>query len=480
MTVRILLALSLLCPALWTHAEVPAPVLEKLRAADLPEDSIGIVVRRASDGTAFLLHQPDRPMQPGSTLKLLTALVALETLGPGYRGRTYLLTDGEIEAGVLKGDLVLRGTGDVDFDVAAFEQVLRVARLQGIREIRGDFVLDRTFFVPGRTDIGLPPFDETPEFRYNVVPDALLVDTNLVRVDMASDEKGVRAELFPALEGVTVRNEFTLGDRACKDWEEGWLLPKVERGRRGALEIVLRGEFPRRCVVSTSINVIERFDWVSRLFRTTWKRLGGTIRGDVKEGTAPAAARVLADHRSRILSEVIFDVEKRSDNPNTRIVYLALGANAKTEGEPATAKRAERVVRAWMEKKGIDATGLVLENGSGLSRIEKVRPSQLADVVARAQTSPWGPEFTAALPLVGIDVMTRLSKSPVAGRARLKTGTLRDASAIAGYLKDDADETWILVAIVNHPRANPEVARPILDSVIEWLYTSRERGSSRP
>jgi D-alanyl-D-alanine carboxypeptidase/D-alanyl-D-alanine-endopeptidase (penicillin-binding protein 4) len=480
MTVRILLALALSCLAPWTRAEIPNPVLAKLQAAGLPEDSLGLVVRRASDGKAFIAHQPDLPMQPGSTLKLLTALSALETLGPGYRGRTELVTDGEIQEGVLKGDLVLRGTGDVDFDGAAFEHLLRLARLQGIREIRGDFVLDRTFFSPARTDIGLPPFDETPEFRYNVVPDALLVDTNLMRVDIASDENGVRAELFPALDGVTVRSEFTLGDRACKDWEEGWLLPRVVPGRRGALEVVLRGEFPRRCVATTSINVIERFDWVSRLFRTTWKRLGGTIRGDVKEGKAPAGARVLADHRSRVLSEVLFDVEKRSDNPNTRIVYLAMGANAKAEGETVTAKRSERVVRAWMEKKAIDGTGLVLENGSGLSRVEKIRPSQLADVVARAQSSPWGPEFTAALPIAGVDAMTRLKKSAVAGRARLKTGTLRNASAIAGYLRDDADETWIVVAIVNHPRATPEVARPILDAVIEWMYASRERGGIPP
>jgi D-alanyl-D-alanine carboxypeptidase/D-alanyl-D-alanine-endopeptidase (penicillin-binding protein 4) len=122
----------------------------------------------------------------------------------------------------------------------------------------------------------------------------------------------------------------------------------------------------------------------------------------------------------------------------------------------------------------------VLENGSGLSRVEKIRPSQLADIVARAQSSPWGPEFTAALPIAGIDAMTRLKKSPVAGRARLKTGTLRNASAIAGYLRDDADETWIVVAILNHARAQPEVARPILDAVIEWMYASRERGGIPP
>src|SRR5258706_49988 len=295
---RILLALALCCFESPARADLPAPVAAQLRAAGLPEDSIGIVVRKLSDGTMLVAHQPERAMQPASTLKLLTSLAALETLGPAYRGKTQLSTDGAIKGGVLRGDLVLRGMGDVDLDAAAFERLLHIARLNGIREIRGDFVLDRGYFVPGRTDISVPPFDEAPEFRYNVIPDALLVNTNLLRVDMVSDENGVRAELTPELDGVTVKSEFTLGERACEDWEDGWQLPKVEPRRRGALQIVLRGEFPRRCTASTSVNVIDRFEWTSRLFRTVWKRLGGTLRGDVREGTAVAGAKVIAEHSS--------------------------------------------------------------------------------------------------------------------------------------------------------------------------------------
>ena len=472
---RALLAACSLPLACCAAAEVPPAIQERLRQAGLPDDALAFVAQRASDGRTVASHGPDRSVQPASTLKLLTSIVALERLGPAYRGRTLLLASGPVTNGVLHGDLVLRGEGDVDFDAQALEQVLRVARLKGVRDIRGDLVLDRTFFEPARTDVGLPPFDETPEFRYNVVPDALLLNTNLMELVLVSDTREVRVGISTPLEGVSVKSRLTLVDGDCDSWDDGWQLPEVRTLPRGRIEVVLLGTYPRDCKATTGINVIDRVNFAERMLRAMWKDLGGTFRGRARDGATPAGASVLATHRSRPLSQVVHDIDKSSDNPIARVVYLSIGAAS--PGEAPTASRAEASVRRWMAENRIDDAALVLENGSGLSRLERTTAAQLAAVLRAALASPWAPEFMASIPVVGADIKTRLRGVPASANARLKTGTLRNSSALAGYVKDRDGSLYIVVAVLNDDAARKEVARPILDALVESLLTTGFAGT---
>jgi D-alanyl-D-alanine carboxypeptidase/D-alanyl-D-alanine-endopeptidase (penicillin-binding protein 4) len=463
-----LLALAASFPA---AADLPEPVRAALAGAGLPEDAIGVVVRRVADGKTLLAHRDDASMQPASTLKLVTSLAAIETLGPGYRARTQLLATGDVVDGVLKGDLILRGGGDVDLDWEAFERMLVALRLTGVREIRGDFVLDLSRFQPARTDVGLPPFDETPEFRYNVVPDALLLNTYLVRLDMTSVGESFALKSTPLLDKVAFAADFKFVDRRCEDWEDGWKLPALVNERGDRLVVKLQGEYPRDCAANTEINVLDRVVFADRLFRSLWAAQGGKFRGHTLEGTAPANARVVAEHRSRPFSEVLRTINKHSDNPIARVTYLTLGANAAGDVEEPTAKRAERVVRAWLAQRGIEVQGLVLENGSGLSRTERIRPRDLASVLEAGRQSRWAPEFMSSLPIAAIDngMAKRLKESPAAERARLKTGTLRDVSAVAGYVNDAQGGQLIVVAMINHPLAEGRIARPVLDVLVDWI-----------
>ena len=461
--------------ALPARAALPEPVRAALRAAGLPEDSVGALVIRVPDGAVDLEHRSGESLQPASTLKLLTSMVALDRLGPAYRGRTELLASGETTDGVLRGNLTLRGMGNVDFDWRAFERLLSALRLQGVREIEGDFLVDLTHFRPARTDRGALPFDEAPEFRYNVIPDALLLHTYLIDLDIVSGDEGVRMVVSPVLEGVSVVPEFTYVDRDCEDWEDGWKLPAVSAAADGAVVIRLRGEFPRNCTATTAINVIDRIAYADRLFRSLWSHMGGKFSGGTREAVAPAASRLVAAHHSRSLAEVVRDVNKHSDNPITRVVYLTIGARSGEPAELDTPLRAEREVRRWLAEHGIAARGLVLDNGSGLSRSERITPSQLAAVLRAALSSPWAPEFMASLPIAGVDgaMRNRLQSSAAASQARIKTGTLRDVSAVAGYVKDASGDTHVVVAMINHPAAKRKVARPILDILVDWAARIR-------
>jgi D-alanyl-D-alanine carboxypeptidase/D-alanyl-D-alanine-endopeptidase (penicillin-binding protein 4) len=145
-----------------------------------------------------------------------------------------------------------------------------------------------------------------------------------------------------------------------------------------------------------------------------------------------------------------------------------------------TAQAADVKIRAWLLEHGLDLEGLVLENGSGLSRIERLRPSQLAAVLRLALASRWAPEFLASLPIASVDgsMRKRLGGMPLEARARLKTGTLRDVSAVAGYVHDDMGRDLIVVAILNDPRATREVGHPILDALLGWALRANDRAAT--
>jgi D-alanyl-D-alanine carboxypeptidase/D-alanyl-D-alanine-endopeptidase (penicillin-binding protein 4) len=479
---RLVLASALAFALAWlpaARAEVPAPVAQLLKAARIPEDAIGLVVLRGN--VTVISHQSERPMQPASTIKVLTTLSALEQLGPAFRGRTELRTVAPVRNGVLEGDLVLKGGADIDLDGAAVQTMLQALRYQGVERIAGRLVLDRQLFNPARPDPNAPPFDDTPEEYYNVIPDALLVNRNMIQLDLRSNGQRLQASMLPALDRVSLESAMTLIDADCAAWEAGWKAPTVARQPDGQLRIVLQGTFPRNCVRSDSINVLDRQDYVDRLVRATWARLGGSIDGETVEGATPPGSRMLAEHVSRALPETIRDTNKISDNALARTLFLTLGSleyddwygsrplPLSASGE-TTAARAERTIRNWLGAHGIGDAGLVLENGAGLSRIEKITPMQLALVLKAGLASRWAPEFLSSLPIAALDgtMRRRLKDSPAALRARFKTGGLRNVVALAGYAPDAAGQQCVVVVIINHDRPGGP-GRAALDALVDWV-----------
>ena len=463
------------------HAQLPAPVAQVLAQQGLTENDIGVLVMKGD--AVVLAHQADRPMQPASTMKLVTTMVSLDRLGPAFRGRTELRSSGEIVNGVLRGNLVLKGGADADLSGEDIENMLRALHYQGIRRIEGDLVLDRGVWNPGRLDLGLPPFDESPEAYYNVIPDPLMVNKNMLQLDMRSTAKRLKVEMQPQLDRVSIGSDMTLVDADCSKWEDGWKLPEAVRQKDGRIKVMLHGTFPKDCARSYSINVLDRDDYVERLFRQKWKDLGGKFSGKVVSGTAPPDARLLAEHTSRLLPELVRDTNKPSDNLLARILFLSLGSLqsdpaagsfALPSNDETTLARAGTVVREWMREHRIDDTGFVIENGSGLSRIERITPQQMAYLLQAGLRSNWAPEFQSSMPIAAIDgtLRRRLQGTAAAGRARLKTGTLRNVVALAGYVPDADGVQNVFVAMVNSEQASNGRGRAVVDALVDWVARS--------
>ncbi|NJR72261.1 MAG: hypothetical protein HC782_04335 [Gammaproteobacteria bacterium] len=165
-------------PAATTDVSLPAEIKTMLRESNLSEDAIGVMVMRVTDGKVVVSHGAATAMQPASTMKVLTAIVGLDSLGPAYRSRTELTTTGKIDNNVLTGDVVLRGLGNTDIVWEDFERMLLTLRHKIFKPFAA--ICWWTVILPTtRLDIGVTPFDESIEFRYNVIPDALMLNMNL-------------------------------------------------------------------------------------------------------------------------------------------------------------------------------------------------------------------------------------------------------------------------------------------------------------
>ena len=426
-----------------------------------------MVVHEIGAASPVLAVNTARPLNPASVMKLLTTYAALELLGPAYTWRTEAYAGAKLEGGTLAGDLYLKGGGDADLTFEQFWLLLRDLRSRGVKRIRGDLVLDRARFEPAPYDPGA--FDGEPYAAYNVGADALLLNFNVVRLSLRpnsdTDTLSILAEPQPA--GLDVVSLLRLVSGPCGDWKDGIRADLVRHGRRARL--VLTGTFAAACGEKLlSLSVLDHSEYVLGVFRQLWSELGGSLDGGVREGTVPPGFNALAAIESPPLAEVVRDINKYSNNVMARQLFLTLGAER--GHKPAREADGAAAVRAWLDAKGLSFPELVLENGAGLSRRERISADSLARLLQAAYRSPLMPEFLASLPLVAVDgtMRKRLNGEAIAGNAHIKGGTLNGVRTLAGYVQDRAGRRWVVVFLVND--ANAGAVRAAQDALLQWVY----------
>jgi D-alanyl-D-alanine carboxypeptidase/D-alanyl-D-alanine-endopeptidase (penicillin-binding protein 4) len=366
--------------------------------------------------------------------------------------------------------LILKGSGDPKLTLEQFWLLLRNVRERGIRHLDGDLVLDRSYFTHKAYDPG--EFDAEPLRAYNVGPDALLVNFKAVRFHFVpqpgSDAVQVIAE--PRPDPLEVVNRVRPTNGRCGDWKARI---NTEFARttapRGALRAIFSGNYPVRCGERTwNIALFSHTDYVGGLFRQLWEELGGSWKGAAHDGQVPRGATLVYTHVSPPLADVVRDINKYSNNVMARQLFLTLGANG--SGPPARVDAAGAAVQAALAVRGIETAGIVIENGSGLSRHARVSAKSLAQLLRAAYRSATMPEFMASLPVVAVDgtMRKRLKNDAVAGQAHIKTGSLSGVRGIAGYVLDHAGERQVVVMIVND--ANAGRIRPALEALLRWAY----------
>ncbi len=447
-------------------AGLPEAVGAALVRAKIAPAAFSAYVQEVGRDQPILAFNADTPRNPASAIKLLTTYVALESLGPTFTWKTTALASAAPRGGVLDGDLYLKGYGDPYLVLERFWLLVRAIRQSGVREITGDIVLDNTYFDVGKARAG--DFDGRPYSTYNVVPDALLVNFQAVdfgfRPDAAANRVEISAEPLPA--NLRIRNQVQLVDGKCGG----------DRNRINFTvatindidQATFTGRFSRRCSeYRVTRSLMQGHAYTYGVFRALWEESGGTLRGHSRVQAAPAAGlKTLARLESVPLTDVITAVNKHSNNVMARHLLLTLGAER--FGAPATVEKGQRAAVEELARLGLSFPELAMGNGAGLARDTRISVRSLTRLLLAAEASSLGSEFESSLGLAGLDgtVRRRFRGEPMAGHMHLKTGTLSNVRAVAGYVQAPSGRKFAVAVIQNSSGWGDEAQAALL----RWTY----------
>jgi serine-type D-Ala-D-Ala carboxypeptidase/endopeptidase (penicillin-binding protein 4) len=464
-------AMALATPA--AAQGLPEPVRAALTRAGVPAAAASVVVEPVDDGPAVVSHEARTPVNPASVMKLVTTFAALELLGPAFTFHTDFLLEGALAGGVLDGNLVIRGGGDPKLTYDALWKVVHELRARGLREIRGDIVIDRGYFAPSSYDPAR--FDNEPRRAYNVGVDALLVNFQAINFTVVPAGPGARVIAEPDLPNLQISSRIKLTLEPCNDWRRNIKVAFDEAGLVANAEFT--GTFSADCgEKSWPLAILDGPRYTEAMLRWLWSETGGVLRGKVRSGLVPASAVLFLRHESEPLASLVRDMNKFSNNVMARQLFLAL--SAERGGGPGEAKASERVVREWLKSRAIEAPELSIENGAGLSRTDRISAASIAALLRAAWSSPVMPEIAASLPVFAVDGTLKSRRGGAAGgQAHLKGGTLTGVQSVAGYVLDARGRRWVVTMVVNHANAN--AAQPAIDALVDWVYRMPGKAGSR-
>ena len=437
---------------------LPAAVEAALVRNGVPREAMVAWVQEVDATRPRLNWQADKPVNPASLMKLVTTYAGLELLGPAFTWSTPVWLQGTVSNGVLNGDLVIKGNGDPKLVLERMWLLMRRVQQAGVREIRGDIVMDRSAFIPG--ELNPADFDDEPLRPYNAGADALLLNYRAVVLTIVPDAaRGVATiGVDPPLAGVRADATVPLMAGPCDDWRGALKSDFSEPAR-----LRFAGAFQAACGEKVwPLAYADPKSFNERALAGIWQEEGGRLGGSVRDGAAPSTPPTF-ELRSPALAEIVRDINKLSNNVMAQQLFLTLGATQRGAGTPDAARL---VVRQWLRGRvGALERNAVIVNGSGLSRDTRLSAALLGRLLQSAWSSAVMPELMSSLPVAGIDGTLRRSKG-VPGRAHLKTGSLRDVVGVAGYVLADSGRRYVVVGIVNHANANS--ARPALEALTEW------------
>lgn len=450
------------------------PLLSGLTSDRLFRTSkVGLQVVDVATGEEVFSWQPDLAMSPASTMKVITAAVALRHLGPSYTFATEVFTDGTLDgAGTLKGDLYVKGSGDPHLVVERLWKLIHDIKLAGIEAVEGDIVFDDTLMD---TDPRLPGWTKQRDIErgpsYFSTLGALSLNFNTAAVVVApGPEPGAPARVVletPASRYVTVQSDLTTGAARSRRWVD--LSRKVEAtGMRFELSGVVPVDAKPAKYYRTIADPTAHFmaAWADMMTSHGITHTGALRRGEVPEETERVAVTV-----SPPLSAILMDMNKYSNNFMAEQVLRTVGAEVK--GAPGTNAKGLEVVDDYLTSLGVDAAAYRLVNGSGLSREIRLQPSMLTAVLVDMAHDPRvGGEFLSSLSIAGLDgtLSRRLEEDP--GRMRGKTGTIDGVHCLAGYLDAPSGARYAFAFMVNDLSGGAYQARRVHDRFARELLGS--------
>lgn len=447
---------------------LPESVQKVMARYKIPASAVSLMVQGVDDESPKLALNVDTPRNPASTAKVVTTWTALDLFGPTHTWPTRIYTTGTVTDGVLNGDLVIKGHGDPYLLLEDFWRLVGEIRHAGIREIAGDIVIDDSEFKVDEDDPAA--FDGQGDKLYNVLPNALIVNFKSIDFDLDADPKRGRVNIstLPELPNLDIVNKVRLTKGRCGG---NSIAVYMRTNPANPDQIEFGGEMPALCNhFEMSRSLMSPAAYTYGVFRMMWQHWGGTVKGHMRNEPRPPNADLILTWESRQLAEAIRPLNKWSNNLMARMLLFGIGAH--DYPPPVTREQGETALLKHLKSRGLDVNGVVIDNGSGLSRTSRVTSRFMINLLKLAWRQPTQAEFVSSLSIVGVDGTTRkrFRGSPERGHMHLKTGSLQGVSAVTGYVHAQNGKTYMVNVMVNYANCNYGVGIELQNALLAWTF----------
>ena len=474
--------------------KLPKIIKNAIQNTKIPANAVGfnVISIDKSDQHYFKFSwNAQTPLNPASTMKVLTTAAGLDILGPQYRWKTNLYTNGSIEQESLNGDLIFQGFGDPKLVPEHMSQLVDEIRQLGIKNIQGNLIFDRSVYSP--TVRQTAPNDGEITRTYNVAPDPLLYSFQTLSFQININNGEAEVTYTPKLIGLRITNKIELTKAPCTDWSK-YLKIEIRKMNEDEWNASFIGKLSKHCgeIRWNSVS-IDPNNFLKQGFLAAWGDAGGTWKPSIQalEGAVQANSKLLLSYQGTILADAVKDINKFSNNVMARQLFLTIGLEK--NGKPTTTNDSTRIVQEWLKKSGLIFPELVLENGSGLSNIERISAQSMTNLLSFIIQSKNQEILINSLPIAGVDgtmknrllsilkkiwgpsnstnnfipdknLPTLLQKSG----AYMKTGTLQNVRSVAGYVVSKSGKVYAVSSMINHSNASMG-GSAINDAVINWV-----------
>ena len=459
-----------LIASLWLFA-LPASINQIIAKSGISKRDISIYIKEAGAGGKVVASlNANKTRTPASVIKVLSTYAAVLKLGFNYRWQTKFYTTGTLSHGILRGDLLIKGFGDPTLNGEDLEKIISYIKAEGIRKIKGNIVIDRSYFKVGNRDSS--GFDEHPYSAYNAMPDAMMFNERVITVCVEPKKNSVYKKHDDG--SYKVVNRLQRVNKPCRG-RYSW--PGVKVDKSDVIPtVILKGKISKRCGKRNVCKVLTKpYKSFYYALKDSLKQEGIPVSGRLKLRKIPADATELFTYYSDSLEKIISKTAKKSNNLYARHIFLLLGS--KVYGAPATLQKSRDAVIKILSSKGALGTGVLrIDNGCGLSRVAKLNAHLLARMLDNAYNR-YGQRWMNTLSIAGVDgtIKRRFRGTVVRKRAWMKTGTLRRVKNIGGYVKNRAGKRYTVVILVNSIKAKYRGAK-LQNEIIKWLVN----GAAKP
>ncbi|MCA9537328.1 MAG: D-alanyl-D-alanine carboxypeptidase/D-alanyl-D-alanine-endopeptidase [Myxococcales bacterium] len=436
-----------------------AEVTPLLQREALKGARISILVERDAGGPPVLSVNPDLRLHPASNTKLATTAAALSILGPSFQWSTDLAAEGYADG--VADKLYLVGRGDPRFVSESLWKLVDDAQVAGLTRVKGDLIVDDTYFTADRM---APGFDEKDQDdAYRAATGAMSLNFNSVVIEVRPGAKvgaPVRVRLRPDSGYVELVNTATTSAKG----RQRVTIRARAKGQR--TQVTVSGKLPQK---HAGLTVRRRIDnpplFAGMAARHYLERAGIKVDGEVTVGRAPEKRKRLARVISPTLGEAIGDINKLSNNFMAEHLVRTLGAEKGTAGDW---KAGAAVVRRFLEDE-VGLRGFHYINGSGLFGDTAFSARDMVTILRHmAQRRPALPEYAASLAIGGADgTLRRRTRGLRVGAVRAKTGTLDGVICLSGYLTFADDSTGAFSMLMNDVPGRPWAVWIVQDALLK-------------